>query len=123
MGSETHLNEFCEQKKMLKNSFHTRGRAFDKQWTFSRFFSTFDMPDKFGKILRRHYYKGRLKISKTPKLESDFLKADGETAPQSRESLQTFVWYGHTETPRTLTIQTSVNFQIFATLQSHIFAR
>ena len=57
---------------------------------FTIFFSTFDM-DKFGKI-RRHHWKGRLKISKISKFESDLLKSYKDTAPQSREILQTFVW-------------------------------
>ena len=34
-----------------------------------------------------------LKISKTPKFESDLLKTDKDVAPQSREILQTFVWW------------------------------
>ena len=57
-------------------------------FTFSFFFSTFDM-DKFGKICR-HHWKERLKISK----ERDLLKTNGDTAPQSREILQTFLWRG-----------------------------
>ena len=52
------------------------------------FFSTFDM-DKFGKICR-HHWKERVKISK----ERDLLKTNGDTAPQSRKILQTFVWRG-----------------------------
>ena len=59
---------------------------------FKIFFSTFDM-DEFGKI-RRHHWKGRLKISKISKFESDLLKSYKDTAPQSREILQTFVWGG-----------------------------
>ena len=59
---------------------------------FTIFFSTFDM-DKFGKI-RRHHWKGRLKISKISKFESDLLTSYKDTAPQSREILQTFVWGG-----------------------------
>ena len=46
--------------------------------------------DEFGKI-RRHHWKGRLKISKISKFESDLLKSYKDTAPQSREILQTFV--------------------------------
>ena len=49
--------------------------------------------DEFGKI-RRHHWKGRLKISKISKFESDLLRSYKDTAPQSREILQTFVWGG-----------------------------
>ena len=52
-------------------------------------FSTFYM-DKLWKN-RRHHWKERLKISKTAKFESDLLKTNQDIAPQSRESLQTFV--------------------------------
>ena len=45
--------------------------------------------DKFGKICG-HHGKERLKISK----ERDLLKTNGDTAPQSREILQTFLWRG-----------------------------
>ena len=81
---------------------------------FTIFFSTFDM-DKFGKI-RRHHWKGRLKISKISKFESDLLKSYKDTAPQSREILQTFVWGGGgggggAQTFRHPTIQTSPNFR------------
>ena len=48
--------------------------------------------DKFGKIRRRHW-KERLKIYKIAKFESDLLKSNEDTAPQSREILQTFVSY------------------------------
>ena len=81
---------------------------------FTIFFSTFDM-DKFGKI-RRHHWKGRLKISKISKFESDLLRSYKDTAPQSREILQTFVWGGGggrwgAQTFRHPTIQTSANFR------------
>ena len=46
--------------------------------------------DKFGKI-RRHHWKECRKISKFAKFESDLLKTNDDTAPQSREILQTFV--------------------------------
>ena len=42
--------------------------------------------NKFGKI-HRHHWKERLKV------ESDLLKANEDTAPQSSEILQTFVWW------------------------------
>ena len=48
--------------------------------------------DKFGKI-RRHHSKERLKISKIVKFGSDLLKTNDYTAPQSREILQSFVWW------------------------------
>ena len=38
----------------------------------------------------RHHWKERLKISK----ERDLLKTNGDTAPQRREILQTFLWRG-----------------------------
>ena len=66
--------------------------------------------DKFGKI-RRHHWKGRLKISKISKFESDLLKSYKDTAPQSREILQTFVWRGGAQTFPHPTIQTSENFR------------
>ena len=47
--------------------------------------------DKFGKI-RPHHWTEHLKITKTAKFESDLLKTNEDTAPQSREILQTFVW-------------------------------
>ena len=83
-------------------------------FTFS-FSSTFDM-DKFGKICR-HHWKERLKISK----ERGLLKTNGDTAPQSREILQTFLWResggggggAHTLDP---TKQTSLNFRNFPEL-------
>ena len=45
---------------------------------------------KFGKI-RWHHWKERRKIRKIAKFESDLLKTYDDTAPQSREILQTFV--------------------------------
>ena len=56
-------------------------------------FLPFDM-DKLG-IIRRHHWKERLKSSKAAKFESDLLKPNENIAPQSREILQTFVWWGH----------------------------
>ena len=56
------------------------------------------MPDKLGKI-RPHHSKERLKISKISKFLSDLLKAYKDTAPQIREILQTFVWWGHNLAP------------------------
>ena len=54
-------------------------------------FSTFDM-DKLGKI-RWHHWKQRLKINKIAWIESDLLKTNKDIAPQSREILQTLVWW------------------------------
>ena len=48
--------------------------------------------DKLGKI-RRHNLKERPNIG-SAKLESDLLKTNEIIAPQSREMLQTFVWWG-----------------------------
>ena len=42
--------------------------------------------DKFGKI-RPHHWEERLKISKSAKFESDWLKTNEDTVPQSREIL------------------------------------
>ena len=47
--------------------------------------------DKFWKI-GPHHWKEHLKITKIAKFESDLLKTNEDTAPQSRETLQTFVW-------------------------------
>ena len=46
--------------------------------------------DKFRKI-HRHRLKQGLEISKTVKFESDLLKVNEDAAPQSRETLQSFV--------------------------------
>ena len=43
--------------------------------------------------IRRHHWKENLKIGKIAKFESDLLKTNEDTAPQSREILQTFVWW------------------------------
>ena len=59
---------------------------------FFFFFSTFD-EGKLGEI-RRHQWKERLKISKIAKFESELLKTNKDIASQSREILQTFVWWG-----------------------------
>ena len=61
------------------------------------FFSTFDM-GKLGQN-RRHQWKERLKISKIAKFESDLFKTIEDTAPQSREFLHTFVWWGRKLAP------------------------
>ena len=53
----------------------------------STVFSTFNL-DKLGKI----HWKERLKISKITKFESDLFKTNEDTAPQSLEVLQPFVW-------------------------------
>ena len=47
--------------------------------------------DKLGKI-RRHHQKERLKMSKIAKFVCVLLKTNEDSAPQSREILQTFVW-------------------------------
>ena len=49
--------------------------------------------DQLGKILQ-HYWKERLKISRTVKFQSDLLKTNEDIAPQSRQVLQTFAWWG-----------------------------
>ena len=52
--------------------------------------------EQLGKI-RQHYWKGRLKMSKIAKFESDTSLASEDPAPQSRESLQALVlvlWEG-----------------------------
>ena len=58
----------------------------------STVFSTLYM-DQLGKILQ-HYWKERLKISRTVKFQSDLLKTNEDIAPQSRQILQTFAWWG-----------------------------
>ena len=45
--------------------------------------------DKLGKT-RRDHLKERLTINKIAKFESDLLKINEDTAPQSREILQTY---------------------------------
>ena len=45
--------------------------------------------DKFGKI-RRHHRKEHVKINNIAKYESDLLKTNEDTAPQSCDILQTF---------------------------------
>ena len=49
--------------------------------------------DQLGKI-RQHYWKERLKISRTAKFQSDLLKTNEDIAPQGRQILQTFAWWG-----------------------------
>ena len=48
---------------------------------------------------RRHQWKERLKISKIAKFESDLLTTIEDTAPQTREILQTFVWWARKPAP------------------------
>ena len=48
--------------------------------------------DQLGKI-RQHYWKERLKISRTAKFQSDLLKTNEVIAPQSREILNLFPPY------------------------------
>ena len=54
--------------------------------------------DKLTKI-RPHHWKERLKISKSAKFESDLLKINEDINSQSREILQTLVWWGGTNLP------------------------
>ena len=42
----------------------------------------------------KYHWKERFKISKIAKFESDLLKTNEDIASQSREILQTFVWWG-----------------------------
>ena len=58
----------------------------------STVFSTLNM-DQLGKI-RQLYWKERLKICRTAKFQSDLLKTNEDVAPQSRQILQTFAWWG-----------------------------
>ena len=44
--------------------------------------------------IRRHHWKERLRISKIAKFENDFLKTNESIAPQCREILKTFLWWG-----------------------------
>ena len=57
---------------------------------------------------RRHQWKERLKISKIAKFESDLLTTIEDTAPQSREVLQTLVWCGSQTTTTTTTTTTTI---------------
>ena len=52
-----------------------------------------------GKSIHTTAGKERLKFSKSARFESDLLKTNEYTAPQSREILQTFVWWGHRLAP------------------------
>ena len=78
--------------------------------------------EQLGKI-RQHYWKGRLKMSKIAKFESDTSLASEDPAPQSRESLQALVlvlWEGEGGegggARLYATIQTSVKFHDFEEL-------
>ena len=70
--------------------------------------------EQLGKI-RQRYWKGRLKISKIAKFESDTSLASEDPAPQSRESLQALVlWEGGGGGARLYaTKQTTVKFRDF----------
>ena len=82
------------------------------------FFPTLDM-DRFRKIRRQHWQE-RLQIIKVAKFECDLLKNNENTAPQSREILQTFDGGGH----KLFATPPYKPLQIFAiNLRSHIFAR
>ena len=59
---------------------------------FVFFFSTFDK-DQLANI-HRHCWKERVKISKLAKFESDISEASKDIALESREILQTFLWWG-----------------------------
>ena len=61
------------------------------------FFPALDM-DRFRKIRRQHWQE-RLQIIKVAKFECDLLKNNENTAPQSREILQTFHGGGHKLAP------------------------
>ena len=65
--------------------------------------STFDV-DKFAKI-RRHQRKERLKVSNVAKFASDTSEESKDIVPQSKENLQTFLWWG-----------TSIKFRDFEVL-------
>ena len=43
--------------------------------------------------IHQHHWKELLEIGKIAKFESDLLKTNKDIAPQSREILQTFVWW------------------------------
>ena len=75
---------------------------------FTVFFFFFNF--RHGQICR-HHWKERLKISK----ERDLLKTNGDTAPQRREILQTFLWRGGGGALDP-TNQTSLNFRNFPEL-------
>ena len=76
---------------IVEKAYNPTQTSVSKQ-TFSRFFSTFDM-DKLGKI-RGHHWKERLKISKSAKFESDLLKTNEDTAPQSGAKFQRNLYGG-----------------------------
>ena len=73
--------------------------------------------DNFGNI-RPHHWKGRFKISKIAKFESDLLKAYKDTSPQSREIYRCLydVAGGGGGSDLLSTIQASINFYNFAEL-------
>ena len=85
---------------------------------FFFFFSTFD-EGKLGEI-RRHQWKERLKISKIAKFESELLKTNKDIASQSREILQTFVWWGE---QTCLPSPPPPSYKRLQTLLNYIFAR
>ena len=84
------------------------------------FFSTFD-EGKLGEI-RRHQWKERLKISKIAKFESELLKTNKDIASQSREILQTFVWWGE-QTCLPSPPPPPPSYKRLQTLLNYIFAR
>ena len=59
--------------------------------------------------MRRYHWKGRLKISKIAKFESDLLKNNEDKALQRRDILQTFKGWRAQTCPHP-TKQTSVKF-------------
>ena len=64
----------------------------------STVFSAWNDWDHLGKI-RQHGWKEPRKISKVAKFENDLLKTKEDIAPQSREILQMFVWWGASSCP------------------------
>ena len=98
------------------------------QIELSTIFLTFHW-DQLGNIRQRGWIE-RLKISKVDKFESDLLKTNENIATQSRDILQTFVWWEASSfstppiplppPPPYEDLQTSAKF---ATLRSCFFAR
>ena len=64
----------------------------------SSVFSAWNDWDHLAKI-RQHDWKEPRKISKVAKFENDLLKTKEDIAPQSREILQMFVWWGASSCP------------------------
>jgi len=60
--------------------------------TLPRFFPTFDKD--YLTTIYGHCWKERLKISNLAEFESIMSEASEDTVPQSREVLQTLIWWG-----------------------------